>query len=84
MSFPNPMTADGEMRIEEMSYEQAFAALEAILARLESDKQSLEEAMQLYERGQALIRRCIDLLEQAELKVQQLSGEAFSDFSPQA
>jgi exodeoxyribonuclease VII small subunit len=84
MSFPNPTSASSEIPVEQLSYEQAFAALESILAKLESDKQSLEEAMQLYERGQALIRRCMDLLEQAELKVQQLSGETFTDFSPQA
>ena len=39
--------------IEEMNYEQAFSALEATVAALETEKQSLDETMQLFERGQA-------------------------------
>lgn len=70
--------------IEEMNYEQAFSALEATVAALESEKQPLAETMLLFERGQALIRRCMELLDQAELKVRLLSGEELEDFTPQA
>ncbi|MFW5713823.1 MAG: exodeoxyribonuclease VII small subunit [Brevefilum sp.] len=35
----------------------------------------LEKALQRFERGQALAKRCGQLLEEAELKVQQLSME---------
>jgi exonuclease VII small subunit len=37
--------------------------------------------MSLFERGQALSQRCAELLDQAELKVRQLSGEEISDLS---
>ncbi len=67
--------------LEEMSYEQAYAELETIVMALEQEKSTLEEAMALYERGQALARRCAQLLEQAELRVQQLSGEDLTDFN---
>jgi exodeoxyribonuclease VII small subunit len=70
--------------IEEMTYEQAFQALGAVVTALETEKQSLEESMQLFEHGQALARRCMDLLDKAELKVQQLSGTELLDFKPQA
>jgi exonuclease VII small subunit len=40
--------------------------------------------MLLFERGKALISRCMELLDQAELKVRLLSGEELEDFSPQA
>ncbi len=60
--------------VEEMSYEEAFAELEGIVARLESGEQPLEESMTLFERGQALSQRCAALLEQAELKIRTLSG----------
>lgn len=64
-----------EPPIEEMTYEQAFAALEAVVSSLEKDKQSMDAVLALFERGQALARRCTTLLESAELKVRQLSGE---------
>ena len=64
-----------EPPIEEMTYEQAFAALEAVVSSLEKDKQSMDAVLALFERGQALVHRCTDLLENAELKVRQLSGE---------
>jgi exodeoxyribonuclease VII small subunit len=65
----------------ELTYEQAFAELEAIVAILESDKRTLEETLTLFERGQELSHYCAGLLDQAELKVQQLSGGALADFS---
>jgi exodeoxyribonuclease VII small subunit len=70
--------------IEEMTYEQAFRELEAVVTALETEKQSLDEAMQLFERGQALSHRCMDLLDKAELKVRLLSGNELADFTPQA
>jgi len=66
--------------IDQLSYEAAFAELEAIVAELENDGGTLENALALYERGQALARRCAALLDQAELKVRQLSGGALTDF----
>ncbi len=67
--------------IEAMTYEEASAELEAVVAALEAESRPLEEALALFERGQALLRRCSDLLEQAELKVRQLAGEDLSDWS---
>lgn len=61
--------------VEKMTYEQALTELEGIVAALETEKRSLDEVMALYERGQALAQHCTELLEQAELKVQQVSGE---------
>ncbi len=60
---------------EELTYEQAFAELEKIVAALESEEHSLDEAMALFERGQSLAAHCAGLLEKAELKVQQLTDE---------
>lgn len=67
--------------IEELTYEQAFGELESIVATLESDKCSLDESMALFERGQGLARYCARLLDQAELKIQQLSGDTITDFT---
>jgi exodeoxyribonuclease VII small subunit len=65
--------------IEELGYEAAFAELEQIVSRLEAEPDSLEQAMSLYERGQALVQRCTLLLEQAELKVKRLAGSELVD-----
>ena len=61
--------------VEELTYEQAYAELEGIVAILENEERSLDEALAHYERGQALAKHCADLLDKAELKVQQLSGD---------
>jgi exodeoxyribonuclease VII small subunit len=66
--------------IEELSYEEAFAELEQIVAALESGEQPLEEALTLFERGQKLTKHCAELLARAELKVQVLSGETLAPF----
>lgn len=66
--------------IEALTYEEAFAELETIVAALESGEHPLEESMTLFERGQALTKRCAELLDKAELKVQTLVGGALEDF----
>jgi len=66
--------------VEELTYEEAFAELESIVQALEGEQSPLEEAMTLFERGQALVRHCGELLDGAELKVRELSGGQLSDF----
>ncbi len=67
--------------IAELTYEEAYAELETIVAALETGQQTLEESLNLFERGQALLKHCASLLDQAELKVRQLSGEDLTEFS---
>ena len=69
--------------VEELTYEQAFAELETIVAALESEEHPLEDALSLFERGQALAQHCAGLLDTAELRVQQLSSEELVGFDPQ-
>ena len=65
--------------VEELSYEQALAELESIVASLEANQLSLDETMAFYERGQALTKHCIELLDKAELRVKKLSGDTLVD-----
>ncbi len=65
--------------VKELSYEQALSELETIVASLESNKLPLDETMSLYERGQALTKHCVDLLDKAELRLKQLSGDTMVD-----
>jgi exodeoxyribonuclease VII small subunit len=82
MSGSLPPTDKGP--IEEMNYEQAFSALEAIVLALETEELSLDQAMSLFERGQLLARRCTDLLDQADLRVKMLTEEGLADFHEQS
>lgn len=62
--------------VEELTYEEALAELESIVTALEGDasRNSLEESIKLFERGQALVQHCGEMLEAAELKVKLMSG----------
>jgi exodeoxyribonuclease VII small subunit len=66
--------------IDELTFEQAFAELEKIVAALESGDRPLDESMNLFERGTALTKRCAELLDKAQLKVQALAGDSLTDF----
>ncbi|HUV27344.1 MAG: exodeoxyribonuclease VII small subunit [Anaerolineales bacterium] len=81
MNPPKP-SPEELVPVEQLSYEQALSELEAIVLDLESDQHALEEALAIFERGQALAQHCSQLLEQAELKIQELSGEELLDFDP--
>ncbi len=66
--------------VGQLTYEAAFAELQTIIEALEGEQGSLDEATSLYARGQALVKRCGELLDGAELKVRQLSGSDPADF----
>ena len=57
---------------EDLSFEQALAELEQIIARLEGGQPPLDEALRLFERGQQLAAWCGQQLDTAELKIQTL------------
>ncbi len=57
---------------DELTFEQAFAELEESVRTLERGDLPLEESLALYERGQELSAYCTKLLDEAELKVQQV------------
>ena len=83
MSKPERPPLSDRPPVDELTYEEAFSELEEIVAALEADEQALDAGVALFERGQALARYCADLLDQAELKIKQLSGEELVDFSPE-
>ena len=58
--------------IAALSFEQALAELEQIVARLESGQAPLEDSIQLYERGAALKAHCEQRLEAARLRVEKI------------
>ena len=57
------------MEEKKMTFEQALARLEEIVALLEKGDAPLDQSLELYEEGAALVRRCNTALEQAERRV---------------
>lgn len=66
--------SSAQKNVDEMTYEEAITELEATIHRLELEQSTLEEAIALFERGQALANRCAALLEQAELRIRMLGA----------
>jgi exodeoxyribonuclease VII small subunit len=56
----------------ELAFEGALDELEALVARLEAGDLALEQALSTFERGVALSRRCAELLERAEHRIDEL------------
>lgn len=64
-----------EPALETLSFEQAMQQLEQIVNQLENGEHTLQETLSLYQRGQALVQYCLQLLDQAELVIRTLSDE---------
>lgn len=67
--------------ISALSFEQARDELQQVVARLEQGSATLEESLRLWERGEALARRCEDWLLGAK---QRLDAAAASTDAPVA
>lgn len=58
--------------IASLSFEQALAELERIVAELESGKTDLEKSIDAYERGARLKAHCEAKLKEAQLRVEKI------------
>ena len=59
--------------ISGLSFEKALEALEEIVARLEGGKVDLEDAIKIYERGEALRKHCQAKLKEAEARIEKIT-----------
>ena len=69
------MTADTD-DINALPFEQALAELESIVETLEKGAVPLEESIAIYARGEALKKRCEDLLKSAEQRIEKITLNA--------
>lgn len=60
---------------DDLTFEQALAQLEEAVNKLEDGDLTLADSVALFERGQQLTTFCQGELDQAELRVRQLSEE---------
>lgn len=61
-----------EKAVAEMSFEEAMAALEQVVSRLERGDVALEDSIALYERGAALKAHCAEKLRLAEERIEMI------------
>ena len=64
------------MAEKKLTFEQAMARLEEIVAQLEAGEQPLEQSLALYEEGAKLMKQCSTMLDKAEQKVTKLRVDA--------
>lgn len=57
-----------------MNYEEAFQELRSVVQSIEAGTLPLDESLQAFERGTALLKRCRAVLDDAELKVRELTA----------
>ena len=60
------------MAEKKLTFEQAMARLEEIVARLEAGEQTLDQSLALSEAGAKLMQQCASALDKAEQKVKKL------------
>ena len=57
---------------EERSFEELQRELDELVAKLERGDVPLDEALELWRRGEELHRACVALLDRAELEIEEL------------
>ncbi|CUS97103.1 exodeoxyribonuclease VII small subunit [Candidatus Chrysopegis kryptomonas] len=67
--------------IQELTFEQALRELQNIVDKLETGQVTLEEAIEMYERGVKLSKYCIEKLTQAELRIKKIVKDENQGFT---
>jgi len=64
-----------EKDLTELAFEAALRELEETVSKLESGELPLEEALELFEKGQLLASHCSKQLETAAMRVEMLTSD---------
>lgn len=70
---PDPKDDELDRDVAALKYEDALERLESIIERVEHGEIGLEETLDEYRRGRALLRRCQGILDVAEQEIRRLS-----------
>ena len=68
------MAESKQRPVEGLSFEEALAELEQIVAGLEGGTVPLEQSIAMYERGEALRAHCETLLKRAEARIEKITA----------
>ena len=61
--------------IAKLTFEQAIGQLREIVTRIEQGQIALQDSLDQYEKGMALIKHCRDILQKAEKRIEKISKE---------
>lgn len=75
-ALPHSGRMADDAQISELSFEEALRELERIVTRLESGDAQLQEAIDLYERGDQLRRQCAARLDAAQARIEAIRTDA--------
>jgi len=64
-----------ENDISNLSFEEAIKELTAIVAKIEQGEIPLQDSLEQYEKGMALIKHCRGILQKAEKRIEKISKE---------
>ncbi len=64
-----------DKEIEKLSFEQAIQQLKGIVDQIEQGEIPLQDSLEQYEKGMALIKHCRDILQKAEKRIEKISKE---------
>ncbi|MGB3699123.1 MAG: exodeoxyribonuclease VII small subunit [Gordonia sp. (in: high G+C Gram-positive bacteria)] len=73
--------ADGFVPVAQLDYEQARDELTEVVAALERGGLGLDESLALWERGEALAKRCTEHLEGARTRIESVLNPEADDES---
>jgi exodeoxyribonuclease VII small subunit len=65
--------------IDKLSFEQAIKELTNIVSRIEQGQIPLQNSLEQYEKGMALIKHCRMILQKAEKRIEKISSEQTKD-----
>jgi exodeoxyribonuclease VII small subunit len=61
--------------IEKMSFEDAIKELTSIVGKIEQGQVPLQDSLEQYEKGMALIKHCRTILQKAEKRIDKITEE---------
>jgi exodeoxyribonuclease VII small subunit len=61
--------------IDKLSFEEAIKELTSIVGKIEQGQIPLQDSLEQYEKGMALIKHCRTILQKAEKRIEKISSE---------
>ena len=68
--------------IGELSFEESIKELTNIVSNIEQGQIPLQDSLEQYEKGMALIKQCRTILEKAEKRIEKISEEELKSEEP--
>ena len=73
------MSAKQNNSINKLSFEDAIKELTSIVGKIEQGEIPLQDSLEQYEKGMALIKHCRTILQKAEQRIEKISKEETSE-----